>query len=274
MLRVCKVHTSTPRRLVKRTFAADVKSKSKSIAESIVTNNAALDVALNNLQDNPGATKQRKRVGRGPGSGRGKTAGRGGKGQTARSGGGVRFGFEGGQTPAYRRYRKYGFTNAAFKRTYNVFNLYKLQLWIDAKRIDTTQTITMKTLVDSGLVTKLRKKQVGMKLLGSGADKFRAKVDIEVSQASGSAIKAIENNGGNVRLVYFDRDGLKSLIYPEKYHTKPYLKEPPLKVNTRLRRPMEQPDQHPEWLTTRQKLEHMAKERVFKEQATAKTEEL
>jgi len=229
-------------------------STTNNIFDATVARNSKINVSLNNLRDNPGAKQQRTRWGRGAGSGKGKTAGRGGKGQTARSGGGVRFGFEGGQTPAYRRYRKYGFTNAAHKRQYAIVNLDKLQLWIDSGRIDPSQKITMKTFVDSGLVTKLRKKQLGMKLLGIGASSFAAKVTLEVSQASTQAIKAIEKQGGSVRLVYYDRQGLRSLLYPEKFQLKPYLRVPPLRYNRKLRRPMEQPDQHPEWLATRESL--------------------
>jgi len=96
----------------------------------------------------------------------GKTAGRGhlGQGQHA---GNVRPGFEGGQTPLYRRLRKYGFTNARFSRSWGIVNLDRLQQWIDSGRIDNTKKITMKELLDSGCCGKLRKDQQGVKLLGN-----------------------------------------------------------------------------------------------------------
>jgi len=243
------------------------------LTKKTLEKNNALDVSLNNLRDNPGAKRKRIRVGRGPGSGRGKTAGRGGKGQTARSGSGVRIGFEGGQTPQYRRYRKYGFTNARFKREYNTVNLDRLQLWIDSKRLDPTQKITMRTMFEAKLVSKLKRKQVGIKLLGTGSDIFKAKVNVEVSQASGSAIQTIEKNGGSVKLVYYDRAGLRSLLHPEMMKAMPYLSPPPAKINRKLHRPMVQPEQHNQWLGIRKQYEE--KLGVFKNTSQqSKVEEL
>ena len=102
----------------------------------------------------------------GKGTGRGKTATYGHKGRTARQGGEVAFGFEGGQTPFYKRMRKFGFTNRRNKIEYASVNLSRLQFWIDSGRIDASQTITIKTLLESGCVGKLRKLQQGIKILG------------------------------------------------------------------------------------------------------------
>ena len=170
-------------------------------------------VRLNTIANNPGATRQKKRVGRGPGSGRGKTAGRGHKGQKSRNNGGIRLGFEGGQTPLYRLLPKRGFKNK-FARPMEPVNLSKLQDWIAQGRIDPRETITMKHLFDSGLVTRIRH---GVKLLGTGADEFKVPVDIEVTQASKSAIAAIEQCGGSIKTVYHNRLGLRVLLKPEKF---------------------------------------------------------
>lgn len=106
------------------------------------------------------------RIGRGIGSGKGKTSGRGHKGRTARQGGEVAWGFEGGQTPFYKRIRKFGFTNNFHKIEYASLNLSRLQFWIDCGKIDPNQKITMKTLLDSKCVGRLRKSQQGIKVLG------------------------------------------------------------------------------------------------------------
>lgn len=148
---------------------------------------------LNEIRDNRGATQARKRVGRGIGSGLGKTSGRGGKGQTARSGVSLN-GFEGGQTPIYRRLPKRGFNNA-FALEFQEINLDRLQQAIDDKRVSTDATITAASLVESGI---LRRSFDGIRLLGEGKDKFKAKLTIEVAGASKSAVEAIEKAGGKV----------------------------------------------------------------------------
>ena len=168
---------------------------------------------LNTIANNKGSTRPKKRVGRGPGSGRGKTAGRGHKGQKSRNNGGIRLGFEGGQTPLYRLLPKRGFKNK-FARPMEPLNLNKLQDWIAEGRIDHRRTITMKEMYDSGLVTRIRH---GVKLLGNGADSFKLPVDIEVTQASKSAIAAVEQQGGSIKTVYHNRLGLRALLKPEKF---------------------------------------------------------
>ena len=158
---------------------------------------------LNEIRDNRGATQARKRVGRGIGSGLGKTSGRGGKGQTARSGVSLN-GFEGGQTPIYRRLPKRGFNNV-FAREFQEINLDRLQAAIDAKRIATDQPITVARLVESGI---LRRAFDGIRLLGDGKDKFNAKVTIEVAGASKSAVEAVEKAGGKVVVLQAIRESV------------------------------------------------------------------
>lgn len=126
----------------------------------------------------------------------GKTSGRGMKGNTARSGGAVALGFEGGQTPLWRRTPKIGYMHRMFLRPLEIVNLDKLQLWIDQGRVDASQRITMRTLLEAGLVSGI---EYGVKLLGGGAGgSFVAKVDIEVTQASEAAIAAVEAAGGSI----------------------------------------------------------------------------
>ncbi|MCK5574941.1 MAG: 50S ribosomal protein L15 [Sphingomonadales bacterium] len=146
---------------------------------------------LNELADNPGATKNRKRIGRGIGSGKGKTGGRGVKGQKSRSGVAIK-GFEGGQMPLYQRLPKRGFNNINRKNFVPV-NLGKLQEAIDAKKIDAKKTITIDVLQAAGLVNGVKD---GVRLLAKG--ELKAKVTIEVSGASAAAIAAVEKAGGTV----------------------------------------------------------------------------
>ena len=158
---------------------------------------------LNEIRDNRGATQARKRVGRGIGSGLGKTSGRGGKGQTARSGVSLN-GFEGGQTPIYRRLPKRGFNNV-FAREFNEVNLDMLQAAIDAKRVGTDQPITVARLVEGGI---LRRAFDGIRVLGGGKDKFSAKVTIECAGATKSAVEAIEKAGGKVVVLQAIRESV------------------------------------------------------------------
>ena len=146
---------------------------------------------LNDLRDNPGASTKAKRVGRGPGSGKGKTAGRGMKGQKSRSGVAIN-GYEGGQMPLYMRLPKRGF-NKPNRKKFAVINLGILQKFIDAKKIDAKKAITEDILVESGLV---RRKLDGVRVLAKGD--FSAKVDLQVTGASASAKEAVEKAGGKV----------------------------------------------------------------------------
>jgi large subunit ribosomal protein L15 len=149
---------------------------------------------LNELADNPGATKARTRVGRGIGSGTGKTGGRGHKGQKSRSGVAIN-GREGGQMPLHMRMPKRGF-NALNSKTHQWINLSSLQNAIDNKKIDIKNEITEDTLVEAGV---LRRKKDGVRLLARG--ELKAKVNITVSGASAAAIAAVEKAGGKVTLL-------------------------------------------------------------------------
>jgi large subunit ribosomal protein L15 len=150
---------------------------------------------LHELTGRPGARKTRKRIGRGIGSGVGKTGGRGGKGQTARSGVRIK-GFEGGQMPLHRRLPKRGFKNVQFARRLNEINLDRLQSAIDAGRLDLAATIDAATLVKAGL---LRRAKDGVRLLGGG--ELKAKVTLAVFGASKSAVAAVEKAGGTVQIL-------------------------------------------------------------------------
>lgn len=149
---------------------------------------------LNELSDNPGARKERTRVGRGTGSGKGKTAGRGVKGQKSRSGVSIK-GFEGGQMPIYRRMPKRGFKNP-FRKEFVVVNLGRLQQAIDDKRIDAKKTVDTAALMAAGLVG--RRVGDGVRLLANG--ELKTKVTVDVAGASKSAVEAVEKAGGNVVL--------------------------------------------------------------------------
>ena len=149
---------------------------------------------LSDIADNAGSRKKRMRVGRGIGSGKGKTSGRGGKGQTARSGVRIK-GFEGGQMPLHRRLPKRGFNNV-FRVEYSEVNLDRIQQAIDAKQLDTSAVINAEALVKAGV---LRRAKAGVRLLGRG--EIKAKVTVEVHGASKSAIAAVEKAGGSVKLL-------------------------------------------------------------------------
>lgn len=148
---------------------------------------------LNELRDNPGARKSAVRVGRGIGSGKGKTAGSGHKGQKARSGVAIN-GFEGGQMPIYRRLPKRGFKSLN-RKVYEVVNIGRLQKAIDAGKIDAGKEITITALSDAGLVGKVKD---GVRLLAKG--ELSAKVTINVDTASKAAVEAVEKAGGQVVL--------------------------------------------------------------------------
>jgi large subunit ribosomal protein L15 len=149
---------------------------------------------LNEIKDNPGSRKTRIRIGRGIGSGIGKTGGRGGKGQTARTG--VRLGgFEGGQMPLHRRLPKRGF-NKLDPKTWNEINVGALQKAIDEKRLDPAQPIDNATLIAAGI---LRRPHDGLRLLGDG--ELKAKIAITVNHATATARAAVEKAGGSIKLI-------------------------------------------------------------------------
>ncbi len=149
---------------------------------------------LNEIKDNPGARKLRVRVGRGIGSGLGKQAGRGGKGQTARTGVAIG-GFEGGQMPLHRRLPKRGF-NSMDRQRFNEVNVGALQAAIDQGRLDAGQPLDVAGLVAAGVV---RRALDGLRLLGDG--ELKAKLAITANHATASARAAVEKAGGSITLI-------------------------------------------------------------------------
>jgi len=149
---------------------------------------------LNELRDNEGARHRKIRVGRGIGSGKGKTGGRGQKGQKSREGVSIA-GFEGGQMPLHMRLPKRGFNNI-FRLDLTEVNLDRLQEAIDAKKLDAKATVNAEALVKSGL---LRRSKDGVRLLGRG--ELKAKINVEVHGATKSAIEAVEKAGGTVKIL-------------------------------------------------------------------------
>jgi len=156
---------------------------------------------LSDIADNAGSRKKRMRVGRGIGSGKGKQAGRGGKGQTARSGVRIK-GFEGGQMPLHRRLPKRGFRNTSFARKLNEVNLGRVQAAVDAGRLDAGALVDAAALVKAGV---LRRAKDGVRLLGTG--EIKAKVAFSVWGASKSAVAAVEKAGGSVTILAPARPG-------------------------------------------------------------------
>jgi large subunit ribosomal protein L15 len=150
---------------------------------------------LNQLAGRPGSSKARTRIGRGIGSGKGKTGGRGGKGQTARTGVRIK-GFEGGQMPLHRRLPKRGFRNTAFQLDLNEINLGRVQAAIDSGALDAGKPVDVDTLVNAGILSRARG---GVKLLGGG--EIKAKVEFTVWRASKSAVAAVEKAGGSVKIL-------------------------------------------------------------------------
>lgn len=145
---------------------------------------------LHELKPNDGATKAKKRLGRGTASGTGKTSGKGHKGQNARSGGGVRPGFEGGQLPLFRRLPKRGFSNAMFKKEYATINV------SDLNKFEDGVVVTPELLKEMGL---LKKQLAGVKVLGNG--NLDKKITVKANAFSKSAIEKIENKGGKAEVI-------------------------------------------------------------------------
>jgi len=149
---------------------------------------------LNEIADNAGARRPRKRVGRGIGSGLGKTGGRGVKGQKSRSGVAIK-GFEGGQMPIYRRLPKRGFNNPNAK-DWNIINLGQVEDAIAAKKLDAKKPVNAEALIGAGIIGKERD---GVRLLGKG--ELKSKVSFEINHASKTAIAAVEKAGGKVAII-------------------------------------------------------------------------
>jgi large subunit ribosomal protein L15 len=181
---------------------------------------------LNNLQDNPGAVKNKRRVGRGIGSSKGKTSGRGHKGQKARSGGSIHPTFEGGQTKFYKLLPKRGFNNAEHATPMIPMNLSTIQMYVDMGRLDPAREITLRDMQLAGLF-KANAVKHGVKLLADGA--LKQPLDLLVSRASTSAIAAVEAAGGSVTSVHYNQLALRALLRPQKFASIPKRARPPPK---------------------------------------------
>jgi large subunit ribosomal protein L15 len=164
---------------------------------------------LNQIKDNPGARKRTKLLGRGIGSGKGKTSGRGVKGQKARTGVAIK-GFEGGQMPLMRRMPKRGFNNLNAK-TYAIVNLSCIQKGIDSKKLSAAKPVDVAALIEAGI---LHKKQDGLNLLGKG--ELKTKVTIVATRASATAVAAVEKAGGKVELLPVKENKLLKGKLPKK----------------------------------------------------------
>ena len=178
---------------------------------------------LNDLRDNPGATRPRKRVGRGPGSGKGKTAGRGYNGQKSRSGVAIK-GFEGGQMPIHRRLPKRGFNNL-FAKDFNEVNVGRLQAAVDKKTLDPKQPVTVEVLAAAGIIRRVRD---GVRLLGQG--ELKAKLTIEVTGASAGAVKLVGKAGGKVSIVAMPKRPAKPKPVESKGKSEPEAKSVKAKI--------------------------------------------
>ncbi|KAJ4286601.1 YmL10 [Collariella sp. IMI 366227] len=180
-------------------------------ALSVQTRSASI---LASLSDNKGAYQKRIRRGRGPSSGYGKTAGRGHKGTKQRNK--VNTWFQGGQTPLIVSHGRMGFINHRAPEMMEL-NIDRLQSWIDAGRIDATKPITAREIIKSGVIGATIKD--GIKLLARGGDQMKTPIDIVVSRASASAIKAVEGAGGKIMTRYYTKDSIRRLVKGESIHT-------------------------------------------------------
>uniref|UniRef100_A0A2P2J3F1 Uncharacterized protein MANES_12G150400 n=1 Tax=Rhizophora mucronata TaxID=61149 RepID=A0A2P2J3F1_RHIMU len=186
-------------------------------------------LSLNDLRDKV-PRKQKTRKGRGIGSGKGKTAGRGHKGQKAR--GTMKFGFEGGQTPLRRRMPKRGFKNP-FSLTFQPVGLGKIAKLINEGKIDSHELVTMKTLKETGAIGKQIKD--GVRLMGRGADQIKWPIHLEVSRVTVRAKQAVEAAGGSVRRVHYNKLGLRALLKPEWFEKKGRLLPKPARPPPKLK---------------------------------------
>jgi large subunit ribosomal protein L15 len=226
---------------------------------------------LNNLQDNPGAVKKKRRVGRGIGSSKGKTSGRGHKGQKARSGGSIPLTFEGGQTKLYKLLPKRGMKNKVHEAPMVPLNLETLQNYVEMGRIDATRRITLLDLQMAGLFKSNAVKH-GVKLLADGKEHLKQPLDLLVSRASEAAIDAVEQAGGLVTTTHYNRLALRVLLRPHRYQDKfirqarPPPKWQPYYTNWKKRGYLHPAVQLREFLQSRPELESRFEEEIRKQQ--------
>jgi len=190
-------------------------------------------LTLNSIRDNPGSVKKKRRIGRGVGSSKGKTCGRGHKGQKARAGGSISPMFEGGQTPLYKTIPKRGFRNTVHAQPMVPINVETLENYVAMGRLippgPSDPPLTIPDFINAGIVKKSAVKH-GVKLLGGGADKLKTPLRLEVSRASKSAIDAIERAGGEVVTVHYNKLALKALMKPDRFDIIPRRALPPPKL--------------------------------------------
>jgi large subunit ribosomal protein L15 len=209
---------TTLHQLVRRTslLASLLPRASFSAAAATSPQTVVTVLKLNNLYDNEGAVKKGRRIGRGIGSSKGKTSGRGHKGQKSRSGGSISPTFEGGQTKLYKLFPKRGFNNKNHEAHMVPLNLGTLQNYIDMGRLSTDTTITLRDLMEAGMFKPNAVKH-GVKLLAEGKERLRQAVDIHISRASKESIHAIESVGGSVMTVHYNKLALRQQLRPEKF---------------------------------------------------------
>jgi large subunit ribosomal protein L15 len=176
-------------------------------------------LTLNMLAPAEGATKKRKRVGRGRGSGIGKTSRRGHKGAKARSGYSLNVGFEGGQMPLKRRIPKYGtWSNHLFRLNYETISIGRILDYVDRGMLDASTQITMKHMHDSGLI---KVTYPGVKLLSDGKEMLAERDDVtlqlQVSRTSAAAREAVESSGGSIETLYLNKLGMRAYLKPHKF---------------------------------------------------------
>jgi len=217
-----------------KTFRVDA-SHPLSTATNVASDNKSREIVkflrLNNLQDNTGAVKEKRRVGRGIGSSKGKTSGRGHKGQKARSGGNIHPSFEGGQTKFYKLLPKRGFNNAVHAEPMVPLNVGTIQMYIDMGRLDANkETLELRDLQMAGLFKASAIKH-GVKLLSdSRSCHLKQPLNLRVSRASVAAIEAVEAAGGSVTTVHYNRLALRALMRPSKFTILPKQARPPPKL--------------------------------------------
>lgn len=189
------------------------------ISNKLMTQNKNFElpiVTMTSLQDNPGSRKQKRRLGRGPGSGKGKTSGRGHKGYKARVGNPSRY-FEGGQTRLARRLPKFGFRRTKYRDPFAYINVDKIIYLIHKKRLDPKQPITLKEIFWAGGISKIK---TGIKVLGRGTDKLSTvpPLNLVVSSASQIAIDEIKKHGGSVTCIHTNKHRTRYLSKPYKFY--------------------------------------------------------
>ncbi|KAF3903474.1 hypothetical protein ABW20_dc0107047 [Dactylellina cionopaga] len=199
------------RQTLRQLSASPISISNPSVASFILPfNQVRHSSILGDLRDIRSQHSNKKRLGRGPSSGKGKTSGRGHKGQGQRGGHGIPKNFEGGQTPQFITNPVKGFKNPLMKH-FTPLNLCTLQLWIDQGRLDPTKPITLKELHDSRAVHGIKD---GVKLLARDAEHLSVPIDITVNKASRQAIKKIEEVGGKVTTKFYTKEGIKFLTRP------------------------------------------------------------